>query len=458
MSAESEFGLKRTLNLPGVVAIAIGQTIGAGIFVLTGMALEFTGPSVILAYVLAVIPISFLMLLLAMLGSALPTTGGNYKYSSRLFSPRAAFLGIWAYIAGAILGAFPLYALSGARYLQVAIDLPVNYVALGILTFIFIINLLGISLAVTIQGSFVILLFSALCYFSWSGFPHIDLNNFSPFLPQGYYGLALATSVLTFTYLGANAIVELGGEIKNPGKVIPRAFLISIPLVTIFYLLVVTVAAGVIPWKLGAGQPLTASAQIFMSSGGLNFFIFAGGLLAIVTTLNASFMWGTKSLLVMTDDGFFPKSLLQVNKRFGTPHWFLTIIYIISALAIVLLGEDYLETFTILGSLGGIIIFLPLIGAALVLPKRAPRAYARSSFKLKGFWLYFSACMGLLLALMVIVILLIDLYAQPLGVLFSFLFVFWIIFGFMFFQLRENALKKEGRSLLELVKTSEEDF
>ncbi len=458
MSSKSEFGLKRTLGLPGLIAIAVGQTIGAGIFVLTGMAIEFTGPSVILAYALAVIPIAFLMLLLAMLGASLPVTGGNYRYSSRLFSPRAAFLGIWVYIAGALLGAFPLYALSAARYLQAIFDWPTVPVALAILTGIFLINILGLSLATAIQGGLVLLLISSLFYFTWSGFPTVSLDNFEPFMPQGYYGLALATSILTFTYMGANAIVELGGEIKNPRQNIPRAFLFSIPLVTVFYLLVVFVAAGAVPWEISAGQPLTASAEIFMGRGGLNFFVFAGGVVAITTTLNASFMWGTKSLLVMTADGFFPSSLLAVNRRFGTPHWFLTIIYLASSLAIIVLGEEFLETFTILGSLGGIIIFLPLIGAAVVLPRRAPRAFASSSFRLPIFWLYFSAGIGLLLALIIIIILLVDLYSQPLGVIFSLLFLLWIIAGLIYFQVRENSLRQQGRSLLQLARIREEDF
>ena len=365
--SQSEFGLKRVLGLWEVAAIAVGQTIGAGIFVMTGMAAGFTGPSVPLAYLLAVIPVVFLMLSLAMLGSALPTTGGNYKYASRLFSPRAAFIGVWGFMGGTLVGAFPLWALSGARYLQAVMEVDTVAAAVAIMTILFLVNLVGISMAAAVQALFVLLMLIALIMFGITGIPHIDPANFTPFFPAGVHGFILATCVLTFTHLGANSIVELGGEIKNPGRVIPRAFMISIPLVTVIYLLVAVTAVGVVPWSKLAGQPLTAAAEVFMGKGAFNFFVIGGGMLAIITTLNAGFMWGTKSLLVMAADGLFPRALTAVNRRFGTPHWFLLFIYLVSCGALIIFGEDYLEAFTALGSIGGIIIFLPVMGAALVL-------------------------------------------------------------------------------------------
>ncbi len=443
--SQNEFGLKRVLGLREVVAIAIGQTIGAGIFVLTGMAGGFTGPSVPLAYIVAAVPVAFLMLSLAMLGSALPTTGGNYKYASRLFSPRAAFLGVWGFMGGTLVGAFPLWAMSGARYLQAVFNVSTVPTALAILTVLFLINLIGISMAAALQALFVLLLLVALLVFGIAGAPHIDVANFTPFFPQGAYGFMLAACLLTFTHLGANAIVELGGEIKNPGRVIPRAFMISIPLVTILYLAVAVVSAGVLPWIETAGQPLTKAAEVFMGPLLFNFFVFGGGMLAIITTLNAGFMWGTKSLLVMAKDGLFPKGLTAVNRRFGTPHLFLLMIYMVSCGALLAFGEDSLEAFTALGSIGGIIVFLPVMGAALLLPRRAPEAYAASQFKLKGFWLYFAPIVGGLLSLCVMAMLLMDLWSMPSGGVFGCLFIGWLVLGLGYYEIRRRTLRRQGR-------------
>lgn len=444
MTGKSEFGLKRVLGLWEVVAIAIGQTIGAGIFVMTGMATGHTGPSVPLAYLLAAIPVIFMMLPLAMLGSALPTTGGNYKYASRLFSPRAAFLGVWGFMGGTLVGAFPLWALSGARYLQAVFELPAVPTAVAIMTILLVVNLFGITAAAVLQAIFVIILLLSLLLFGLVGFPHIDPANFTPFLPHGAYGLLIATCLLTFTHLGANAIIELGGEIKRPGRVIPRAFMISIPTVALLYLLVAITAAGVLPWTATAGEPLTVAAAAFMNKPMFNFFVFGGGMLAIITTLNAGFMWGTKSLLVMAADGLFPRGLTAVNRRFGTPHWFLLLIYVITCGSIIIFGEDYLEAFSALGSIGGMIIFLPVMGAAILLPRRAPEAYADSPFKLKGFWLYSVPILGMILTVLAIGMLLVDLWSKPIGVIFCYLFVVWLVIGFIFYEWRRRVLRKQG--------------
>ena len=100
-------GIKRVLGLPEVAFIAIGTTVGGGVFVLTGIVLKIAGPALPLAYALAVIPVFISMLPLAMLGSALPATGGNYRYPSRMVSPGLAFTGVWVYILASFIGRFP---------------------------------------------------------------------------------------------------------------------------------------------------------------------------------------------------------------------------------------------------------------------------------------------------------------------------------------------------------------
>lgn len=443
MFNDSQYGLKRTLGLPHVVAVAIGQTIGAGIFILTGMGIEFTGPSVTLAFLVAAIPISFLLLVAAMLGSALPTTAGTYMYASRLFSPLGAFVGVWGYLAASLLGAFPLYAISAAHYVQAVFDVPTIPTALGLLTVLYLVNLVGISFATIIQGLMVLLLLIALVIFVFLGFPHVEVANFTPFFTGGIGGFAMAASILTFTLVGANAIIELGGEIKNPGKTIPRAFLISFPLVLVLYVFVAIIAAGVLPWTETAGQPLTVVARSFMGQDSFNFFVFAGGLLAIVTTLNASLMWGTRSLLGVGADGLLPKRLTAINKRFGTPHWFLTLIYLISSAAILVLGEEHLSLFAVLASIGGIMIFIPLLRAAIQLPKKAPEAYQNSPFKLNGVWLYVATGVGFFLSLLILAILLIDLLSYTEGLIYGVVFILWLIAGAVLF-LYKRPIQKGG--------------
>jgi APA family basic amino acid/polyamine antiporter len=428
--------LKRNISLLHLVGIEIGQSIGAGIFALTGIALAATGPSLFLAFLAAAIPVALAMVVLAMLATAEPISGGTYYYGSRFFSPVASFTGVWAYILGAVLGMFPLYALTGATFLKAVIPaLPKIPVALLLLAVFFATNLFGARIAVWVQAILVAILLAALFVFAGAGVPKISLRHFSPLFAGGTGGFLVASSILTFTILGANAAVELGDEILDPRKNIPRSFLISIPVVTIIYVVIGIVAAGVAPWDSWSDSSLSSVGAAFLQGPLFVFFIVGGGFLAVVTTLNSTYLWGTKSLIVITEDGLFPRALARINRRFGTPHWFLIIIFLVSSAALILAG-DRIETFAVFASLGGIIIFIPVMGAALRLRKHHPELYARSTIQLKGFLYFFAPAMGLLLCLLVIAILLIDLSSHRSGFVFLSIFLVWVAAGAAYSGLR----------------------
>jgi len=428
--------LKRTISLVHLVGIEVGQSIGAGIFALTGIALALTGPSLPLAFLAAAVPVGLAMAVLAMLASAVPISGGTYYYGSRFFSPVASFTGVWAYILGAVLGMFPLYALTGATFLQAVLpSIPKIPVALALLLVFYLTNLFGARIAIWVQAVMVGLLLTALALFSGLGLPEVRLANFTPLFAGGAGGFVVAASILTFTILGANAAVELGDEIIEPRRNVPLSFLISIPLVTVVYVIIGVVAAGVAPWSSWQDSSLAVVAGRFMSGPAFVYFVIGGGFLAVVTTLNATYLWGTKSLIVITEDGLFPRALARVSPRLGTPHWFLTVIFLISSLALVLAGER-VETFAVFASLGGIIIFIPVMGAALRLKRFHPDLYRRTALPLKGVLYYLAPIVGLLLCVVVIVILLVDLSSHAGGFFFLGIFAVWIATGALYAALR----------------------
>ena len=433
--------LKRVLKLPAVAFIAVGFTIGGGVFVFTGIVFKISGPALPVAYALAVIPVFISMLPIAMLGSAIPTTGANYKYPSRMVSPGLAFVGIWVYGVASFIGQIPLYALGCAKYLQVYLPhTSAPMVAAGILTFIFITNLLGVKLAAQIQGIFVVILIAALIYYSTAGLAVIELQNFSNMFAKGVPNLLLGTALLTFTYMGANGIIELGGEIVNPGKVIPRAFFIAFPVILIVYVLVAIATVGAVPTRilLTSKEPLIAVSQQTTGKVGLLFFIGGGAILALMTTLNALFIVGTKSLLIIVEDRLLPETLGRLNRRFGTPHVLLTIVWMFSMVGIV--SGFSLETLASYASLGALIIFIPIQIASIRLPGLYPDHYHAAEFKLKGFWLWFCPIVGILMVAFFCIIILVDLQSiWKIGWFFAF-----IISGMLYYQWRKRYLLSQG--------------
>jgi len=445
-------GLKRVLGLPAVSFIAVGMTIGGGVFVFTGIVLKITGPALPVAYALAVVPVFLSMLPLAMLGSAMPVTGGNYMYPSRMVSPRLAFARIWIYALATFFGQIPLYSIACARYVKVFVpDMPEILFAVALITFFCIINVLGVKLAAQIQGLMVLLLAAALIFFSVNGLVPIHPEHFENIFEKGTGNLFLGVALLTFTYLGSNGIIELGEEIKDPGRVIPRSYFIAFPVITVIYLGVALATVNAVPWQslVDVPEPLVAVGRSTMGRAGLYFFVLAGAVLALTTTLNALFMMATKSMMVITRDGLLPKSLGIVNRRFGTAHILFLAVWIISMIGV--LSGLSLETFASYAAMGGILVFIPVLLASLALPRRFPEKYRDAAFKLTGFWRFLCPAVGMAMALFFCLVILADL-KSPVKIV---LFVLFILSGFAYYEARKRFLLKRGVDLEQKIKNDD---
>ena len=163
----------------------------------------------------------------------------------------------------------------------------------------------------------------------------------------------------------------------------------------------------------------------------------------MVTTLNATYLWGTKSLLLIAEDGLLPRGLAAVNRRFGTPHWLLTAIAVLSCASLLVAG-DSVETFAIFASLGGIIIFIPVMIAALRLRRHFPEVYQRSTVRLRGAMFWIAPIGGLVLCLLVIAILFVDLLSRDRALLYLGVFVGWLVAGAAWAWLRRRHLAARG--------------
>jgi len=432
----SELGLKKSLGLLDTVSIEVGAIIGAGIFALTGIAVGICGAAVPIAFLIAAVPMVLALLPIGMLASILPTVGGSFRYPSRILSPFWGFIGVWGIMMGILLGGMPMYALTFADYLRIlfpAFDRML--IAAVTLTFFFIINILGVKAASLVQiGMFFILIVALLSYII-TGIPAIDPANLTPLFPGGFASVGLAAGMLFFAYMGANFIIDLGAEIKNAGRNIPLSFAISMPIVIVIYTLMGLVTVGTVPLSMCANQPLSVPAGKFMSGPLALFFTVGGGILALATTINATFMFASRYILVFAEDEVFPKILGAVNKRFGTPHWGLLIMFVLSMIFLPV-GASSFKILSITASIGSIILFFPILIATMRFPKKMPEKYAAAPFKLKGIWLWFIPVFALLFGAFFIVALIMESMAGFV------ILTGWMIIGLVYYIIRDRYLKK----------------
>jgi len=241
-----------SLGLLDATMVGIGAMIGAGIFVLTGLAAETAGPAALLVFGLNGSVTLFTALSYAELASAIPRNGGGYVYVRETFSGAVSFVMGWTrwftYMA-----AGGLYALGFSSnfvefvhlYVPSAPDAPIAY-ALAIVVLFVTLNALSTEASGGAETVITLLKIAILGVFVAFGVFAVETGEFSPFFPaDGGARTVLPAMGLTFiAFQGYDLIATVTEEVENPQKNIPRAIFLSLAATVVIYLLVVMVAIG----------------------------------------------------------------------------------------------------------------------------------------------------------------------------------------------------------------------
>ncbi len=314
--------------------MCVGLNIGGALFSLTSLAAGLTGPSLPIAMIVSSIPVMLTVLPYSMFTSAWPTTSATYRYS-QLLSPTLAVVSGLTLFTCIMIGGQPLFSLTFGLYLSKLVPVSPVLTGLIVLTTFYLVNLFGIRLTGGVQTILFFVLLSALFLYIALGMGHIDLAYFSNPFPHGIGGL-MAASGLLFTFCaGGLFVIDLGGEIIRAEKNFPRALLLGMIIVVIIYALIHVITVGSVGWTALKGKTLITVAREFMGPVALSYFIIGGALVACATTINIIFSIASRGLLVISEDGILPSFLGRVNERFGTPHWGLTVSYLICAISLV---------------------------------------------------------------------------------------------------------------------------
>lgn len=312
--------LKRELGFWDALTIGAGTMIGAGIFLLAGIALEMSGPAAIFAYLAAGIVCMITASSAAELATGMPKSGGDYFFVSRSLGPAFGAIsgvGIWLSLTFAI--AFYLYGLG--EYLSQFLPITAFWGAVigGVL--LTVLNVVGAKESGRTQVIIVLILFLILGSFSVMGLFHIDASNYEPFVPYGFDSISATTALVFVSFLGFVKIAAVAEEIKNPSKNLPRALIGSVALVTVLYILIVMVIGGMFEQSTikDVKDPLTTAARTILGGPGAIAIIFAG-LLATLSSANASIMASSRINLAMARDRMVPNWLSSIHEKLLTPH------------------------------------------------------------------------------------------------------------------------------------------
>ncbi len=334
--------LQRGLGARQMRMIALGGTIGVGLFMGATSTIKWTGPSVIFAYLIAGL---FLFLVMRAMGEMVylhPTSGSFANFASDYINPVAGYLTAWSNIfQWVVVGMSEVIAVG--EYMNYWFpDLPQWIPGIIVVLLLAGANLVSVKAFGEFEFWFamikvvtIILMIIAgfgLIFFGLgNGGEAIGLSNLwshGGFMPNGWIGFFFALSIVIGSYQGVELIGITAGETKDPQKNIKSAVNGVIWRILIFYIGAIFVIVTVYPWdELGnIGSPFVATfakVGITFAAGLINFVV----LTAAMSGCNSGIFSASRMTLNLSQKGMLPKFFRKVMKN-GVPIWTVTAIAI----------------------------------------------------------------------------------------------------------------------------------
>jgi len=379
--------LAKDLGLVSAMTIGIGTMIGAGIFVLPGVAAQEAGPVVVLSFIVGGVIAMVNALSISELGTAMPKAGGGYYYVNRALGPMfgsIAGLGDWMGLAFA--SAF--YSIGFGQYLTTLAPIPgflfLNDIQIGALIAggVFVaINYIGAKETGGIQTIIVFTLLGILSIFAivgWFSFDYATLISEGGLSPFGTGAILPATALVFVSFLGYAKIATVAEEMKNPGRNLPIAIIGSVGIVTVIYAILVTIMLGIIPWpELSLDAPVADAASVAFPGGlaGIAATIMTlGALLATASSANASILSSARINFAMGRDKIVTDWLNEIHPSYATPYRSIALTGGMILVLIALLGRD-LEILAKAASVLHLMVYALMNVALIVFRETDPEGY-----------------------------------------------------------------------------------
>lgn len=384
-----EHGLKQTLTAKDLTILGIGAVIGAGIFVLTGIAAaKYAGPAIVLSFILAGIACGLAAMCYSELASMIPVSGSAYSYAYATMGELMAWIIGWDLVLEYALASSTV-AIGWAGYLTSFLDnfgihLPtylttaylanpeagfINLPAVAIILLLTGLLVIGIRQSAIFNAVMVLIKLSVIVVFIVAGAGHIQAENWSNFTPFGFGGVLTGAGVIFFAYIGFDAVSTAAQEAINPQKDVPVGIIASLAVCTLLYILVAGVLTGIISYtELNVAAPI-ALAVDHVGMSWLSPIIKIAAIAGLTSVMLVLLMGQSRIFFSMAKDQLLPPLFAEVHPKFQTPH----LSTILVGVAVSLLaGFMPIEKLGELVSIGTLFAFVLVCGGVWILRNSHP--------------------------------------------------------------------------------------
>ena len=357
--------------------LGIGGTLSAGNFVILGYAVGLAGSTIVIVVLLCGIISLLTMFSYCELGTVIPRAGSEYTFAKVAYGGFIAFLTGWfEWLSNMFYAA--LSSIGFAYIISYFFPVNVPLIAVFMVILFTAVNIRGVKEVGTIETILTVVVLTILGIYAWTGWSYgLSMEEFKLSAPQGLIGVFAATAYLFELYLGAEAVAVAQAEVKNPEKTIPRAMILSSVILIIMYTGIVYVTLRVAPPETIVGQtsPIAFAAERIMGKLGAILVTIALAIAGLAAT-NEAIMAQSRTVYALSRDGYFPKALSKIHKRFGTPY----VAVVVSSILTIAFASTGLVNFVVYAVNLGFILGFSIVNLSLI-KLRKERPHLKRPFK-----------------------------------------------------------------------------
>jgi len=384
---QGERSLKRVLKTSELVLLGVGAVIGTGIFVLSGVAAEYSGPALPVSFIIAGLVCILSALCYAEFAAMVPVAGSAYTYCY-------ASLGeIWAWIIGWDLileyaVAVSAVAIGWSGYVanllnNIGLNLPaylinppgingglINLPAFLIILAITGLLIIGMKESARFTTVIVIIKVSILLLFIYLCLGHFQPVNWSNFMPNGWTGVVGGAAIIFFAFVGFDSVVIAAEETQNPQKSLPIALIASLLVCMTLYVAVAAMLTGVVPFTDIVGQ--SAPISLALNEIGISWgaaLVSIGAICGMTTVLLVNLYGQSRIFFAMSRDQLLPSVLSEVHPVFRTP---VKVTLMVGAITAVVAGFFPLRVVAELVNIGALFAFMVVAFGVIILRYTSP--------------------------------------------------------------------------------------
>ena len=386
MAAPSEAGLVRAIGARQLTASIINVTIGAGIFVLPAAAAAGLGPAAPMAYIVCAVLMALIVCCFAAAGSRVSLTGGVYAYVETAFGP---FIGFLAGVLYFLMATFAVASVSsafagsvGALWSPASAPLFRALLIAALFALLATVNVRGVKPGVRLVEAITVAKLFPLLVLVVTGIWFIDPAALQwPGVPSAA-SLGKTAIVLIFAFVGLEIALVPSGEVRDPARTVPRALFSALAITTTLYLLIQTVAQGLLGPSMAtfSTAPLAEAAGRVLGQGG-RLLVLVGAIVSMFGYTSGDMLGSPRTLFAFARDGVLPAAVARIHPRFHTPH--IAIIIYACIVASVSISSSFTQL-AVLANVAALTLYLMCVTASYELQRRDVRADGAIPFAVPG--------------------------------------------------------------------------